>query len=154
MPDQDDTGALKARQIENLRHERALAREAADEEEHAQHARRAEKADYLREKLEERERSEEAARGQDPGRAERAHTGPRERHRRRPGRHPPRPPSRSERRPAPNAVRSNQPPRSILRSCPSSGSPSHISASRETVRSPIWALSSSPSRFVVSTIER
>lgn len=65
MPDQDDTGALKARQIENLRAERRLAQEAVDEEDYAQHERRAQKADYLREKLEERERSEEAARTQD-----------------------------------------------------------------------------------------
>jgi hypothetical protein len=65
MPDSDDTGALKARQIENLRAERRLAQEAIDEEEHAQHERRAQKADYLREKLEARERSEQAVHEQD-----------------------------------------------------------------------------------------
>jgi hypothetical protein len=58
MADEHDTGKLKARQIEQLRHERRLAQEATDEDEFAQHERRAEKADYLREKLEERERSE------------------------------------------------------------------------------------------------
>lgn len=58
MPDEQDTGALKAQQIENIKQSRKLAREASDDEELAQHKRRAEKADYLREKLEERERSE------------------------------------------------------------------------------------------------
>ena len=61
MPDEQDTGALKAQQIENIKQSRKLAEEASDDEELAQHERRAEKADYLREKLEERERSEEAA---------------------------------------------------------------------------------------------
>lgn len=58
MPDDQDTGALKAQQIENLKQSRKLADEARDDEELAQHTRRADKADYLREKLEERERSE------------------------------------------------------------------------------------------------
>ena len=61
MPDEQDTGALKAQQIENIKQSRKLADEAGDDEELAQHERRAEKAGYLREKLEERERSEREA---------------------------------------------------------------------------------------------
>jgi hypothetical protein len=61
MSDERDTQALKVQQIENLEHSRRLAGEATEEEEFAQHERRAEKADYLREKLEERERSERDA---------------------------------------------------------------------------------------------
>ena len=40
------------------------------------------------------------------------------------------------------------------RSCPKSGNSSHISVSRETVRSPICSISGSRSRFVVTNIER
>jgi hypothetical protein len=58
MTDDQDTGALKAQQLEHIKEERRLARSASDDEEVAQHERRADKADYLREKLEERERSE------------------------------------------------------------------------------------------------
>jgi hypothetical protein len=58
MTDDQDTGALKAQQLTHIADERQLARSASDEQEVAQHERRAEKADYLREKLEERERSE------------------------------------------------------------------------------------------------
>ena len=61
MTDDQDTGALKAQQLEHIKHERQLARSGGDAEEVAQHERRAEKADYLREKLEERERSEREA---------------------------------------------------------------------------------------------
>ena len=60
MTDDQDTGSLKAQQLAHLKHERELAQAASEEEEIAQHERRADKADYLREKLEERERSERA----------------------------------------------------------------------------------------------
>ena len=58
MPDERDTQQLKVQQIETVEQARRLAGEATEEEEFAAHKRRAEKADYLREKLEERERSE------------------------------------------------------------------------------------------------
>jgi hypothetical protein len=61
MTDDQDTGALKAQQLAHVEHERELAATASDEEEVAQHERRADKAEYLREKLEERERSERQA---------------------------------------------------------------------------------------------
>jgi len=60
MTDDQDTGALKAQQLAHLEHERELAQAASEKQEIAQHERRADKADYLREKLEERERSERA----------------------------------------------------------------------------------------------
>ena len=63
MSEEHDTGELKAQQVAQVRHEREMAQIAADEEEVAQHRRRAEKADYLRAKLEERERSEREADG-------------------------------------------------------------------------------------------
>lgn len=58
-PDPDpETAELKIRQRERERTERRLAHTAPEEDEAAQHARRADKASYLQEKLEERERSE------------------------------------------------------------------------------------------------
>jgi hypothetical protein len=56
-----DTKELRAAQARRVREELELAREAADEEELSQHARRAEKANYLRQKLEERAESERQA---------------------------------------------------------------------------------------------
>jgi hypothetical protein len=58
MTDDQDTGALKAQQLHHIKNERRLARSAGEAEEVAQHERRADKADYLHEKLEQRERSE------------------------------------------------------------------------------------------------
>ena len=49
---------LRGQQQERERSESELARTSEDAEETAQHRRRADKAAYLREKLEERERSE------------------------------------------------------------------------------------------------
>ena len=56
MPDQEDptTRELRIRQAERESLERSQAEEADTEEETEEHARRAEKAAYLREKLEER----------------------------------------------------------------------------------------------------
>ncbi len=61
MHEDQDTSALKAQQDAEVEHQRRLAREASEEEAVAQHTRRADKAEYLREKLEERERSEHEA---------------------------------------------------------------------------------------------
>ena len=61
MSDEHDTGVLKAQQAAQVQHAREMAQTASDEEEVAAHRRRAEKADYLRAKLEERERSEREA---------------------------------------------------------------------------------------------
>jgi hypothetical protein len=61
MDNEDETRHLKAQQRERAETEERLAREADDEDEFAQHERRAEKADYLRQKLEEREASERDA---------------------------------------------------------------------------------------------
>ena len=61
MSEEHDTGVLKAQQAAHVEHERDLAQTAAEEEEVAAHQRRAEKAEYLRAKLEERERSEREA---------------------------------------------------------------------------------------------
>jgi hypothetical protein len=58
MADEHDTEELKIVQTEREAQERELARSARDEDEAAQHERRADKARYLREKLEEREESE------------------------------------------------------------------------------------------------
>jgi hypothetical protein len=52
------TEELQAAQEERLAEERERARESASEDEAEQHARRADKAAYLREKLEERAKSE------------------------------------------------------------------------------------------------
>ena len=58
MDDERDTEQLKAQQREREATEEQLARRSEDEHEAAQHERRAEKAHYLREKLEERAASE------------------------------------------------------------------------------------------------
>jgi hypothetical protein len=56
-----DTQELKRVQAERETQEHVLAHEATDEDETAQHQRRADKAAYLRDKLEERDRSEQEA---------------------------------------------------------------------------------------------
>jgi hypothetical protein len=56
--DQHKTEELKIVQADREATEREAAKSAIDEEEVAQHQRRADKARYLREKLEEREESE------------------------------------------------------------------------------------------------
>jgi hypothetical protein len=58
-----DTEELRAAQARRVREELELARSAADDEEESQHERRADKAEYLRQKLEERAESERAAGG-------------------------------------------------------------------------------------------
>lgn len=62
MTDEHQTEELKLTQLQREAAERRRARSAPDEEEAAQHERRAEKAHYLREKLEERAESERAPR--------------------------------------------------------------------------------------------
>ena len=62
MPEDPITEELKLSQLKREQAERKRARDVPDEDEAAQHERRAEKAKYLAEKLEEREESE---RGQD-----------------------------------------------------------------------------------------
>ena len=56
--EQPDTRELREAQSRREVDEDALARSAADEQETAIHQRRAEKANYLRQKLEERSKSE------------------------------------------------------------------------------------------------
>lgn len=56
------TGELKRSQLERARDERKRESEAVDDEETETHGRRAEKADYLREKLEERAEAEQRKR--------------------------------------------------------------------------------------------
>jgi hypothetical protein len=56
-----DTGRLRVEQLRRELAERHLAESGGEPEEAAQHARRAEKAGYLRSKLEARERSEREA---------------------------------------------------------------------------------------------
>jgi hypothetical protein len=58
MAEEHTTEELKIIQAEREAEERELAQSALDEEEAAQHERRADKARYLREKLEAREESE------------------------------------------------------------------------------------------------
>lgn len=58
MSDEPSTEQLQAEQSRRQRIERELARSAEEDNEQMAHARRAEKASYLREKLDERERSE------------------------------------------------------------------------------------------------
>jgi hypothetical protein len=53
------TEELRLEQIKRGRDENARAREAEQDDEERQHKRRAQRADYLREKLEERAASEE-----------------------------------------------------------------------------------------------
>ncbi len=52
------TGELRRSQLERVREERQREEEAVEEEEAETHGRRAERADYLREKLEERAEAE------------------------------------------------------------------------------------------------
>ena len=61
MGDDPDTEELQAIQHRRERTERADADAATDKEEAAQHERRADKAAYLQEKLDERARSERQA---------------------------------------------------------------------------------------------
>jgi hypothetical protein len=58
MHEEPNTKELKAAQIQREAEEQELARSAPAEEEVAQHERRADKARYLREKLEQRAASE------------------------------------------------------------------------------------------------
>lgn len=58
MADEQNTEELRALQLEKEAAEVERAETAPDESEAAQHGRRAERAHYLREKLEERARSE------------------------------------------------------------------------------------------------
>jgi hypothetical protein len=58
VTDEPNTEELKLTQLERERAERRRAEAVPDEDEAAQHARRAEKAHYLAEKLEERAESE------------------------------------------------------------------------------------------------
>ncbi len=59
MAEEDpETGELKRSQVERVRDERKREGEAIEEDEAETHGRRAEKADYLREKLEERAEAE------------------------------------------------------------------------------------------------
>ncbi len=61
MDDEPTTQELRIDQLEHERAERERAKGASTEDEADTHARRAEKAGYLREKLEERERAEREA---------------------------------------------------------------------------------------------
>lgn len=63
MADEQDTEELKLTQLEREAAERRRARSAPDEGETAQHERRADKAHYLRKKLEERAESERRRKG-------------------------------------------------------------------------------------------
>jgi hypothetical protein len=58
MTDNEQTDELLRTQLQRELTARALAHEAIDEQETAQHERRADKARYLREKVEERAQSE------------------------------------------------------------------------------------------------
>lgn len=61
MSEEPDTEELRRAQARRVREELELAQSSAEEEEESQHERRAEKADYLRQKLEERAESERQA---------------------------------------------------------------------------------------------
>ncbi len=65
--DQDDieTRALRRQQAERAEAERTEAQDAPSDEETAQHERRADKADYLKQKLEERAAAERKAANDD-----------------------------------------------------------------------------------------
>jgi hypothetical protein len=63
MSEEPDTKELREAQARRVREELEMARSASDEEELAQHERRAEKAGYLRQKLEERAASERESDG-------------------------------------------------------------------------------------------
>ena len=59
MADEDpQTGELRREQVERVRAERKREEDAFDDEEAETHGRRAERAEYLREKLEERAEAE------------------------------------------------------------------------------------------------
>jgi hypothetical protein len=58
MDDEPDTQELRAEQLKRAMQEDRLANASGEEEEVAQHERRADKARYLRDKLEQREASE------------------------------------------------------------------------------------------------
>jgi hypothetical protein len=64
MPD-PITEELRLDQIERVRDERAREREAVEGAEQKAHGRRADKADYLREKLAERAKAEDEAESKD-----------------------------------------------------------------------------------------
>lgn len=57
-PDEDDTERLRKIQADRARTEDDLAEHSEDDEEQRIHERRADKAAYLREKLEEQQRSD------------------------------------------------------------------------------------------------
>ena len=57
-PDDDETERLRQIQADRARIEEELAKRSEDEEEQRIHERRSEKADYLREKLDEQQRSD------------------------------------------------------------------------------------------------
>jgi hypothetical protein len=61
MAEDRDTSRLRVQQVQRELAEQRLVQESTREDEAAQHARRADKANYLRSKLEERERSEREA---------------------------------------------------------------------------------------------
>ena len=63
MPEDREAEELKDTQLQREAAERELARTASDDEELAQHQRRADKARYLRHKLEERVDSERKSDG-------------------------------------------------------------------------------------------
>jgi hypothetical protein len=63
MSEEPETQELKKAQTRREADERELARRTPDEQETAQHERRAEKARYLKEKLEERAESEREQQG-------------------------------------------------------------------------------------------
>ncbi len=56
-PDDDETERLRQIQADRARIEEELAKRSEDEEEQRIHERRSDKADYLREKLDEQQRS-------------------------------------------------------------------------------------------------
>jgi hypothetical protein len=58
MDDEPDTQELRAEQLKRAMQEERLAETSGEQEEIAQHERRADKAKYLRDKLEQREASE------------------------------------------------------------------------------------------------
>jgi hypothetical protein len=60
-PEEPETGELRQTQEERVTREHELAEQAEEPAEERQHARRADKAAYLEEKLAERERSERDA---------------------------------------------------------------------------------------------
>jgi len=66
MEEDPTTQELKLEQLQRREEERRMAEEDPTEEGTGQHEARAAKADYLREKLEERARAEREAAGSDP----------------------------------------------------------------------------------------